>query len=651
MAEPRKISHYEIKDEIGRGGMATVFRAYDPRFKRDVAIKLLPREFDHDPTFRARFEREAQTIAALEHSAIVPVYDSGEEDGQSYLVMRYMPGGSLLDRLNTAPLSLAEVAAIVERVSAALDSAHRQGVIHRDMKPGNILFDKHNDAYLSDFGLVKLTETTAQLSGSGVIGTPAYMAPEMAKNETPTPSIDIYGLGVTLFQMLTGKLPYDAPTAMGVLMAHMTEPTPDVREVRRDLPEAMQVVIARALEKNPRRRYQSAGELAADVRAAIAGSELATQVGPTPAQTDTQSGGRAASGALPRWAWIAAGIILLVGALGALGSGVLGQGAASPANEPTPTSLLAVQPTPTLPPTATPAEGLGEHVIAEWKGNITFPQKAFIGFGSVWVVSHRDPDSTLRIDPATNTVIATIKGTGWRGHQPLITADSVWVPAEREDTARIDPKTNTVVARISGKHASIAEGFSSIWATAMTDTLDRIDPATNTITLSIPFGDNYVDCNNNVMVTTANVWVIHCDEDELVKIDPAANRVLSTIPIQQLIDEAKAQTQIPAGKGDDFLWWVADGGLARLDLATGKGLTFLPLAADTFCGSGMAITDDSVWLAGDDGLITQVDVATNEIKLSYKVPIQSCPHLTAGFGSLWAVYEYDNTVQRLDIAP
>jgi Tol biopolymer transport system component len=307
--------------------MATVFRAYDPRVKRDVALKLLPLEFSHDPTFRSRFEREAQTIAALEHSAIVPVHDYGEENGQAYLVMRYMPGGSLVDRMKSGPLALADIALILKRVGAALDTAHRQGVIHRDIKPGNILFDRHDDAYLSDFGIVKLTEATAALSGSGIIGTPAYMAPEMSKPDGLTPLIDIYGLGVTLYQMLTGRLPFDAPTPVGMLMAHMTEPVPNIRESQPDLPEGVQAVIERALAKDPRQRYQTAGELAADFQAAVAGAPLMTREGASPAaglKTPARSGAQdawtqaaatpspATRRKLPRWAWIVAGVVLLI---------------------------------------------------------------------------------------------------------------------------------------------------------------------------------------------------------------------------------------------------------------------------------------------------------------------------------------------------
>jgi tRNA A-37 threonylcarbamoyl transferase component Bud32 len=265
---PEKIGRYEIKREIGRGGMATVYHAYDPRFEREVAVKVLPREFLHDTMFLARFEREAKTIAALEHPAIASVYDYGEDQGQPYLVMRYLGGGSLVDRILAGPMALDEALAIIERIAAALDRAHSKGIIHRDVKPSNIMFDDYGDAYLSDFGIVKVTEATSQLTGSGVVGTPAYMAPEMADQGGTSPLIDLYALGVTLFQMLTGALPYVADTPMGIIMAHISKPVPDVRSLRSDLPEDVQTVVERALAKDPTERYQSAGALAAELEEA-----------------------------------------------------------------------------------------------------------------------------------------------------------------------------------------------------------------------------------------------------------------------------------------------------------------------------------------------------------------------------------------------
>jgi eukaryotic-like serine/threonine-protein kinase len=218
--EGQQVGRYRILQHIARGGMATVYLAHDPHFNREVAIKILPPQFMHDPMFLGRFKREAQTIAALEHQAIVPVYDFGEADEQPFLVMRYMSGGSLAERIAKEPLPLAEAAAIVQRIGSALDEAHNKGIIHRDLKPGNILFDHHGHAFLSDFGIVKLAESTTTFTGDNIIGTPAYMSPEQARGESNLDGrSDIYALGAILFEMLSGQQPYNADTPMGVIVS------------------------------------------------------------------------------------------------------------------------------------------------------------------------------------------------------------------------------------------------------------------------------------------------------------------------------------------------------------------------------------------------------------------------------------------------
>ena len=272
--ESQTFGRYQIQAELGRGGMAIVYHAFDPRFDRNVALKILPREFLFDQNFRARFEREARAIASLEHSAIAPVYDFGEEDGQPFFIMRFMPGGSLSDLIRQRQLSLDEIQAILARIASALDFAHQKSVIHRDVKPANILFDEAGDPYLADFGIVKLTEASAQLTSKGMVGTPSYMAPEMMNANSTSPLIDVYALGVTLFQMLTGKLPYKADTPIGTLMAHMNKPVPAIRHLRPDLPDAMQAVIEQAMAKNPAERFQSAGAVTTGLAVAISSAPL-----------------------------------------------------------------------------------------------------------------------------------------------------------------------------------------------------------------------------------------------------------------------------------------------------------------------------------------------------------------------------------------
>lgn len=301
---PEKIGRYEVKSELGRGGMAAVYLAFDPRFKREVAVKVLPPQLLADPIYRARFEREAQTIAALEHPAIVPVYDFGEEEGQLYLVMRFMPGGSLADKLNQGTLQPGEVVHIIARITSALDQVHARGIIHRDLKPGNILFDQYGEAYLSDFGIARLTEATTTLTGAAIVGTPAYMSPEQARGDLDIDGrSDLYAVGAIIFQMLSGKLPYESTTPLGLAMKHITDPVPSISQVRPDLPPTYNQVIETAMAKDPTQRFQT-GEDLANALGAITG-EAAPSIPPAaswqaaPPSNPPQPGSQPASPAPP----------------------------------------------------------------------------------------------------------------------------------------------------------------------------------------------------------------------------------------------------------------------------------------------------------------------------------------------------------------
>ena len=267
MEQPKHIGRYEIKSEIARGGMATVFHAYDPRFERDVAVKILPQVFLHDPQFRTRFEREAKMIALLEHPAIVPVYDFGEEESQPYIVMRLMSGGSLTDRLRKESLSLDETVKLISRLAPALDAAHKRKIIHRDLKPGNILFDQYGNAYLSDFGIARLAMSdSATLTGEAILGTPTYMSPEQVQGDkTLDGRSDIYSLGVLVYQILTGQVPYQSDTPAKIMMMHVLQPVPNILDVKSELPPKSEDVIRKALAKNPEDRYQNCAELASDL--------------------------------------------------------------------------------------------------------------------------------------------------------------------------------------------------------------------------------------------------------------------------------------------------------------------------------------------------------------------------------------------------
>ncbi|MCI0608264.1 MAG: protein kinase [Anaerolineae bacterium] len=255
-----KFSRYELREELGQGGMATVYRAYDPLFEREVALKILKQELLANSQIRERFERETKIIAKLEHAAIVPVYDVGRDKDQLFFVMRYMAGGSLSDRIQNKPMTLTEIAYIIQRVAAALDYAHDKGVIHRDLKPGNILFDEYNNPYISDFGIAKLSQASIKLTNSGIIGTPTYMSPEQAQGETVDGRSDIYSLGVILFEMLSGKTPYEATTPLGMAFKHASDPVPRILNINPNLPPGIEAVIEKVMAKDRDERYSSGAE-------------------------------------------------------------------------------------------------------------------------------------------------------------------------------------------------------------------------------------------------------------------------------------------------------------------------------------------------------------------------------------------------------
>jgi serine/threonine protein kinase len=249
------LGNYHILEEVGHGGMATVYRAKDLGDRREVAIKVLSPYVAQEPKFKARFEQEIKVLLDLQHPHIVAVLDYGEIGDYSFIVMPFLISGTLRERLLQGPLPLQAAGDVLHQISQALDYAHARGVVHRDIKPSNILITDDGQAMLTDFGFARVADNSLSLTGSALIGTPAYMSPEQCRGEDATPLSDQYALGVILYQMTTGSLPYDAETPMGVVIMHATEPIPPPREFCPDLPQSVEAVIMRALEKDPRKRY------------------------------------------------------------------------------------------------------------------------------------------------------------------------------------------------------------------------------------------------------------------------------------------------------------------------------------------------------------------------------------------------------------
>ena len=266
-----KIGRYEIVEELGRGEMASVYLARDPFIKREVAIKVLAYELTQDSLFLNFFHQEAEAIAALEHPTIVPIYDFGLHGVQPYIVMRHMPNGSLKSRLKRRGLNRQELCDLMGRLAEGLDEAHRLGIVHRDVKPSNILFNQTQDAFLTDFGLAKFTRRKTGMTGMLLVGTPEYMSPEQAQRLPVDGRSDIYSLGVILFLILTGRHPFRASSPGRTASAHVHAPLPSVRSVIPELPEMWDEIIGRAMAKAPEDRYANTQALARDVAYATRG--------------------------------------------------------------------------------------------------------------------------------------------------------------------------------------------------------------------------------------------------------------------------------------------------------------------------------------------------------------------------------------------
>jgi hypothetical protein len=277
-----RFGHFQIKSEIGFGQMGAVYLAQDTLSDQVVAIKLLPAEYLTDLGLRATFERESRLVAALNHDAIIPVYEFGEQESQPYMAMQYMPNGSLADRLVHGALSTGETARILEPLCRAIDYMHEQGLVHRDLKPSNILFDEKDLPYLADFGIARPV-FQIQPPGPASSGTPAYLSPEQASGEDLIDGrSDLYSLGVILFQMLTGRLPFEGETPLAVMLMHLHDLPPSLRAADRSLPPALDHIIQRLLAKKPDERYPTAGEFFAAFQQAIgawaSGEPVAEQV-------------------------------------------------------------------------------------------------------------------------------------------------------------------------------------------------------------------------------------------------------------------------------------------------------------------------------------------------------------------------------------
>jgi serine/threonine-protein kinase len=321
---------YRVEQTLGRGGMATVFLALDRELQRPVALKVLADNLSDDASFRERFLREARLAARLSHPNVVQVFDAGEADGRSYIVMEYVPGETVAELLaRRRKVSPAEAVDVVAQAAEGLQHAHEQGLVHRDVKPQNLLVREDGCVKVADLGIARAAEATRLTERGTILGTAAYLAPEQAAGEDVTAAADVYSLGAVLYELLTGRTPYDV-SSLGELAARQSSgEIVAPRDLEPEIPERLEAVVMRCLARDPRFRVGSAGELAADARAALGRSRRTT----------------AATVALPRrvhfsvpgagaWLWIVAAVVVAAVALTLGLIRVGGDGSSSPPTRP-----------------------------------------------------------------------------------------------------------------------------------------------------------------------------------------------------------------------------------------------------------------------------------------------------------------------------
>lgn len=498
---------YRIEQLIGRGGMGVVYRAYDLRLKRVVALKLVAPELALDDRFRARFARESELAMSLEHPNVVPIYDAGDVDGRLYLAMRYVEGSDLRALLRAeGPLDTTRALAIVRQVGSALDAAHARGLVHRDVKPSNVLLDRTDHVYLADLGLTRRFAEDGPTGGEErSLGTPAYLAPEQIESGSADGRADIYSLGCLLYECLTGKPPFAGLSRLAVAWAHLEQDPPSARGSNPDLPQAIDPVIAKAMAKAPEDRYPTCETLVAAATGALGFEEAPT------------------SRRRRQLLLAAAVIVALVAAAVTAALVSRGTDASEPPPRVRPNTVVRIDP--------------ASDVISDVIPVGVDPSASVVGGGSVWV--YNDGDRTLsEIDPASNAVRHTTRLSTTAVDLsliggPMLAADEAgaWVvgvrsPGSGSLTRVLRPNGAKKEYRLDIEPRAVAVGESAVWVLghgARGEEVLRVDPGSGKVTGRTRFAANVQV--NSLTAGLGAVWAVASSTATLYRIDPRSSKV------------------------------------------------------------------------------------------------------------------------------
>jgi YVTN family beta-propeller protein len=584
---------YRIEALLGRGGMSVVYRAEHLRLKRKVALKLLAPELGEDAHFRERFLRESELAASLDHPHIVPIYDAGELDGQLYIAMRYVAGGDLRNALKEGPLDPGRTLALLAQVADALDAAHEAGLVHRDVKPGNVLLDSREHCYLSDFGLTKQVSSQSGFTATGqLVGTIDYVAPEVIEGKELAASADLYSLGCLLFACLAGEAPFHRGSEFAVLWAHVNEPPPKLSERRPEVPAELEAVVAKALAKAPERRYASGRELIEAARRAL----------PAPAPQPPKR-----RRLLLAVVAIAAAALAVVLPLSLTGSKT-GPSAIATA------SLRQIDPA-TNRVAATIEIGSDPSGIA-------------VGAGAVWVTD-MDDNTLSRIDLETHAVktvpvspspngVAAAEGVVW-----VVTSSGIGA-----SLLSIEPTTFAIRSTSRVPSGPVAVGDGTVWTggnLVLSHWAPRLAYTGEPAVLNLGYSRT-ADPTEGLAVGEGAVWVANAALEKVLRIDLDAKQVVAEIELDF------APSDVAAGPGGV---WVSDGtgnSVVRIDPATNRVRQMIRVGRRPF---SLAVGEGAVWVANSgDGTVSRIDPQRGTVVSTIRVG-QNPNHITAGAGGVW----------------
>jgi YVTN family beta-propeller protein len=678
---------YLIEDVAGQGGMGRVYRATQVALDRPVALKLIVPDLADDPDFRARFKRESLLAASIDHPNVIPVYEAGEAEGRLFISMRWVDGTDLRSLiLDEGQLEPARAVAIVQQVAGALDAAHRLGLVHRDVKPANVLITRHEEehAYLTDFGLTKRAASDTGLTATGhFVGTPDYTPPEQIKGERADARSDEYALGCLLFHELTGRTPYQRDTEVAKMYAHLQEPPPSVAEMLPSAPSELDQVIKRALAKEPDDRYPSAGDLARAARAALSGAA------PSEPERSLATGSAApvpegASGTAPGMppTELAATRPVESGGVAATQQG--GVAATAPARTAAPSP-----PGPTAPPrrrrrSAIPVALAGVLLLVGVVGVMALagvfsgsdeggkktnggggggggpkaiatipagkgPDGIAVQGNSVWI-ANADGHTVTRIDARNNKQAGERVGVG-RNPDGVVAADDVlWVTntdsgtVTRLDTTKLGTPgaqaTGASTIRVGAGPEGISLGKQLVWvANGNSDTVTRIDRASPTA-LDPPIGVGNKPIG--IMVGKTAVWVANSFSRTVSRIDSATSKEIGP-PLKV----GKNARSVLEALGSLWVSNTGEGTVVRFNPKTGKQIGD-PIRVGNH-PKDMAAAGGSIWVVNElSNSISQIDAKEGRV-IGTAVPVGSKPvGIAFGAGSLWVTNNSDDTVTRID---